>query len=552
MIDNSSIENLKQRLDIVDVVGHYLELKRSGASLKAVCPFHDDTSPSLHVSPSKQIYHCFSCGAGGDSIKFVMEYEKLSYPEAIEKLANIYNFSLSYTRGDNSFGEQKKILENLNLQFQKNLNHQERAKKYLHERGIFSSSKEKFEIGYALSSANTLSYLQNSGVTIAEAKEVGIADLGEDGRAYARFIERITFPIYSPNGRLVGFGGRTISNHPAKYVNSPQTKLFNKSKLLYGYHLARQSIFKEKAIIITEGYLDVIMLHQAGFLNSVATLGTALTKEHIPLISKGEPKVILSYDGDEAGVNAAFKASKMLSIHSIDGGVVLFNDGLDPADMVKNGKTQELAGYFRKPKPFVEFCIEYIVKSFDINDPMQKQKALNEASQYLKSLPNIIASSYQGILANMLHVKENLVHVNRQKSQKKENSPREFVDFQELGIIKTILQNPHLIDMVLDAVEPSMFKTHYSEFNLLLSNNIDNANLRKILLWEDVKIFDEENLREALLNLMRLHYIQELKKIKDKKNLDFTKKSFLIRKIQDKIFKLKKGEMVEYESFSSI
>ncbi len=551
MIENSSIENLKQRLDIVDVVGHYLELKRSGTSLKAVCPFHDDTTPSLHVSSVRQMYHCFSCGAGGDSITFVMEFEKLTYPEAIERLANMYNFSLTYAKGDKNIGEKKKILELLNSYFQQNLLSNHTAKEYLLQRGISEQNIKKFQIGYAPSSHESLSYMQNSGITINDAKEVGVADVGENGRAYSRFIERITFPIHSPNGQLVGFGGRTISGHNAKYVNSPQTKLFNKSRLLYGYTHARQSIFKQNSIIIAEGYLDVIMLHQAGFTNAVATLGTALTNEHIPLISRGEPKVILSYDGDEAGVNAAFKASKMLSLHSIDGGVVIFEGGVDPADMVKNAQIAKLKNLFSKPKPFVLFCLEEIVKSFDINEPMQKQKALQEASIYLKSLPNVVASSYSGILANMLHVKENLIHVSSQNRQTQNNKAKKFEDFTELSIIKTLLQNSHLIDILLDTIDPRMFRTHYDELYLLLQNQLDNPALRRILLWEDIKIYSEDELNKSLLNLMMLHYQEELKKLKTQTNLDFTQKSFYMRKIQGKIQKLKNGEMVEYESFST-
>ncbi len=551
MIDNSSIENLKQRLDIVDVVGYYLELKRSGANYKAICPFHDDTSPSMHVSPAKQIYHCFACGAGGDSIKFVMEHEKLSYPEAIEKLASIYNFSLNYIQNDKSVGEQKKILEMLNLEFQKHLSANNEAKAYLKERGIYPSMEEKFGIGYAPSSNQILSFLQNSGVTINEAKEVGIADIGENGRAYSRFIERITFPIYAPNGKVVGFGGRTISNHPAKYINSPQTKLFNKSRLLYGYDQAKQSILKKSSVIVTEGYLDVIMLHQAGFTNAVATLGTALTSEHLPLLSRGEPKVILSYDGDDAGINAAFKASKMLSSHSYDGGVVIFGSGLDPADMVKNAQIDELANMYAKPKPFVLFCLEGIVASFDLSDVMQKQKALDEANVYLKSLPNLIASEYSGMLANMLNVQESFVKIGSHKN-KHSNEARRFEDFTELSIIKTLLQTPHLIDTVLDVVDAKMFRTHYEEFGLILKNLHDHPSLRRILLWDDVKAYEQDELYKALLNLSLLYYQQELNSVKTNQNLDFKTKSFYLRKIQDKMRKLKNGEMVEYESFSAL
>lgn len=552
MIENSSIETLKQQLDIVDVVGYYFELKKSGSSYKCLCPFHDDTSPSLHVSPAKQIYHCFVCGAGGDAIKFVMEHERLSYPEAIEKLATMYNFSLTYTKDDGKTYEQKKVLEILNKEYQKCLDKNANAKNYLHERGIYASSIEKFEIGYAPQSNYTLSLLSQSGVTIAEAKEYGVADVGENGRAYARFIERITFPILSSNGKIVGFGGRTISNHPAKYVNSPQTKLFNKSRLLYGYHEAKTDILKKNSIIITEGYLDVIMLHQAGFTNAVATLGTALTSEHLPLIARSNPKVILAYDGDEAGVMAALKASRLLSLNMVDGGVVLFGGGADPADMVQSGKSDELAKLFRSPKPFVEFCIEKIAHQFDFNNPIQKQEALEQVKSYLKSLPNTIASAYLGIVASLFNIKESLLHVNTHQAKIVSKTPREFKDFQELTIIKTLLEEPHLIDTVLDTIDPALFKTHQEELSMLLANKLDSPILRRVLLWDDVKTFDEQELREALLDLMTIYYQEELQKVKKMKNLDYNNKIFLIRKIQDILIRLKKGELVSHESFSTI
>ena len=199
IIDKTSIENLTQRLDIVEVVGSYLELKKNGANYKCICPFHNDTTPSLVVSPSKQIYHCFACGAGGGSIKFVMEHEKLSYPEAIEKLATMYNFSLSYTSKEGVKKEDKKLMETLNLFFVKHLDAYPHVKEYLHKRGISEAMIEKFELGYAPSSATTLSFLRSRGFLMSEAMEYGVADIGESNNSYARFIERLTFPIYTPS-----------------------------------------------------------------------------------------------------------------------------------------------------------------------------------------------------------------------------------------------------------------------------------------------------------------------------------------------------------------
>ena len=552
MIDEQSIQTLKQRLDIIDVVGHYMELKKSGSAYKCLCPFHDDSSPSLHVSPSKQIYHCFACGAGGDSIKFVMEYEKLTYPEAIEKLASLYNFSLSYTDKGGQKREQKKVLEALNLYYQQCLDSNQEALKYIKGRGIYDSSIEKFGLGYAPSSGQSLHFLQGRGFTINDAKEVGAADIGQNGRPYARFIERITFPIHSPSGKIVGFGGRTISGHVAKYVNSPQSKVFNKSYILYGYHLAKEHVHQENRLIVTEGYLDVIMLHQAGFHTAVATLGTALTSEHLPLITRGNPKVILAYDGDEAGINAALKASKLLANHNIGGGVVIFKDGDDPADMVAKGESANLVKMFDNSQPFVEFCLEHLIKSHDLKDPLERQKALDLGKEFLATLPIAVAQAYQGMLADMLGIKE--THVRTVKPLKTRNEFKKSSsndDILELTIIKTLLHEPSQIDTVLDLVDASMFKTHQDEFNALLSGAQEHPSLRRLLLWDDIKVYNEAELLKALVHFMSTHYQAELDKIKRTTGLSYDKKSFLIRKIQNIIFKLKKGELVPYESIST-
>jgi DNA primase len=267
-----------------------------------------------------------------------MEYEKLNYPEALEKLASSYNFSLAYSDSKNS-KPRSGFMEKINEWYQYLLTKNPQALSYLKERGIYESSVEKFGIGYAPDSNTTINYIKSQLFNMNEAVEMGVIG-SEGGRSFARFIERITFPIHSANASIIGFGGRTITGHQAKYINSPETPFFNKSRLLYAYHHAKQSVHKTKEIVITEGYLDVIMLHQAGFTNAVATLGTALTVEHLPLLRKGEPKVIMAYDGDKAGRAAALKASRLLSAGGFSGGVVIFLDGMDPADMVKNGAVE--------------------------------------------------------------------------------------------------------------------------------------------------------------------------------------------------------------------
>lgn len=542
MITKESIENLKNHLDVVDVVSQFLELKKSGANFKACCPFHGEDTPSFVVSPQKQIYHCFGCGAGGDSIKFVMEYEKLSYPEALEKLASMYNVTLTYDN-TNQQRQDTKVLEEANKFYQKLFVSNTTAKEYIKSRGISEFSIEKFEIGYAPYSNDTINFLKNNHLNLAEAKDLGLIDTGHNG-LYARFIERITFPIYSISGKIVGFGGRTISGHNAKYINSPQTKLFNKSKLLYGYNLAKENIYKKNRMIVTEGYLDVIMLHQSGFNTAVATLGTALTKDHLPLLRRGEPQVILAYDGDKAGLNAAYKASVMLSQGDFEGGVVIFGEGKDPADMVNEGKIEELNKIFSNPQNFISYTIDYIISKYDINIPSQKQKALVETNDYLKTLNELYQDEYKRYLAQKLNVRENLIKVSSDVVRRTDVNLSK-IDIAELCIIRSILENPKRLDMVLDIVDISMFEYHKNEFELLI-NDPQNISLNGILLNDKLEVYDDQRLKEELIVLLYTFYTKKLTSLKYDQTLNLREKGFKLRKVQDNLRQLKQGKLVSY------
>jgi DNA primase len=545
MITKESIDNLKNHLEIVDVVSQSLELKKSGANFKACCPFHGEDTPSFVVSPAKQIYHCFGCGAGGDSIKFVMEYEKLTYPEALEKLASMYNVTLNYDETNSKPKLDLKVLETINQYYQKLFTNNTIAKDYIKSRGISEFSIEKFEIGYAPKSIDTINYLKSNFLNLADAKDLGVIDSGQNG-LYSRFIERITFPIYGLNSKIVGFGGRTITGHNAKYVNSPQTKLFNKSKLLYGYNLAKENIYKKNRIIVTEGYLDVIMLHQAGFNTAVATLGTALTKDHLPILRRGEPKVIVAYDGDNAGLNAAFKASVMLSQSEFEGGVIIFEEGKDPADMVKDGQIEKLNEIFSNPTPFINYAIDYIISKYEINDPMQKQKALHESNEYLKSLSLLYQDEYKRYIAQKLSIRENLVKVTNDKSRVKFDNSSTKIDIAELCIIKAILEKPSRLDLVLDLIDASMFEYHNNEFQMLL-DDITNPSLNSIVLNERLEDYDDKRLENELLILLIKFYSKQLNKVLYEKDIDFRKKANLIRKLKDNISQLKKGKLVSFD-----
>jgi DNA primase len=492
-----------------------------------------------------------------------MEYEKLTYPEAIEKIAALTNFNLEYDNNDSQVLNIS-ILDAVNNYYQNNLLSNQIALQYLYSRGITKESIDKFQIGYAPGSNDTLTYLKNNFFDLNMAKELGIIDSGSNG-LYARFIERITFPIFLQSGKLVGFGGRTISGHNAKYVNSPATKLFNKSAILFGYNFAKDSISQLKEIIITEGYLDVVMLHQAGFTNSVATLGTALTSQHIPLLKKSDAKVILGYDGDKAGMEAAYKASILLAQNNFVGGVVLFQNGQDPADYVKEGRVDELKSLLLSPKTsesgfaeqkvsvktngvqfprkyFVEFALDYIVKDnlgnyrFDINRPEEKQKILVKIEEFLSTLKPVMAEEFKGYAAHLInlhpkYIKTTLgVSSKAQKSDtqknnyKTPNTPQnQMIDITEILILQGILNYPDKKDIILAALDSSMFDLHRQEFEYLLNGNIEM--LTSIIARTELQALTLKEYQIQLCDFLLKYYKKQFELISRDKTLTFKEKS---------------------------
>lgn len=520
MISKNSIENLKNIVDIADVVGSYIPLKKSGANFVCVCPFHNDKHPSMSVSPSKGIYHCFSCKAGGDAIKFVMEYEKLGYVEAIEKLASIYNISLEYTSSKNELKTDKKILENLNLHYKTLLYKNPEALNYLKSRSITDAIIEKWELGWAAASQNTLNLLQNENIEPKEALEVGVIKQNESGY-YASFINRITFPIYNHLGRLVGFGGRTISDNPAKYINSPQSQIFDKSKIFYGYDKAKSEIYRSQSMVICEGYMDCIMLHAAGVSNAVAVLGTALTQKHIPLIKRGDIKVTLSFDSDDAGVNAAFKSARLLMEHQIDGKVVLISGGKDPAELVVSSKDQELRDMLSGGVELGEFYITQLVQNLNPKTPIEIAKALKAIQEFSFSLNPIVADAYVPLVSTLLKIDPGSFRLS--KIEKRVDNPNlaktqinsqiqksqliEKKDIAELSILKNMLKNPEFCQIVEQYYGVEIFKDKATYRAVVGSQSQNNEHIRELELSQNLEEYrSDEELHNAIKPLAVRYY----------------------------------------------
>lgn len=528
MISKNSIENLKNIVDIADVVGSYIPLKKSGANFVCVCPFHNDKHPSMSISPSKGIYHCFSCKAGGDAIKFVMEYEKLGYVEAIEKLASIYNVALEYTSSKNEPKIDKKILENLNLHYKTLLYKNPEALNYLKSRSITDAIIEKWELGWAAGSQNTLNLLQNENIEPKEALEVGAIKQNESGY-YASFINRITFPIYNHLGRLVGFGGRTISDNPAKYINSPQSQIFDKSKIFYGYDKAKSEIYRSHSIVICEGYIDCIMLHAAGINNAVAVLGTALTQKHIPLIQRGDIKVTLSFDSDSAGINAAFKSARLLMEHQIDGKVVLISGGKDPAELVASGKDMELRDMLSGGVELGEFYITQLVKNLNPKTPIEIAKSLKAIQEFSFGLNPIVADAYVPLVSTLLRIdpgsfrlskttkrRDNLNLAKTQTNTQIQNLPViEKKDIAELSILKNMLKNPEYCQIVEQYYGVEIFKDKATYRAVVGSQSQNNEYIRELELSQNLEEYKSVNELHNAIRPLAVGYYERLLKNKN-------------------------------------
>jgi len=534
MIKQTSLENLKAQIDIVDILGNYIEFKKAGANFKACCPFHDESTPSFVVSPVKQIYNCFSGCGSGDAIKFVQEYKKLSFIEAVQEIANDMNYTLEYDTNSNQ-KDYSTFMEYINGLYLSQMD--EETHSYLIERGITDESIKTFEVGFAPNSNFQVQEIQKHLFSTQEAIECGVLAVDDKSKTYARLTNRISFPIRNHTGKLIGFGGRIIKGDRAKYINSPQTKLFDKSRNLYGYNIAKEHIYKKGTFVITEGYLDVIMFHQVGIKTAVATMGTALTELHCNLIKKAQARVLLCFDGDKAGLSAALKASKLLSAHEVYGGVVIFPEGKDPADMVQSGNKDELYKILRKTTPLIKFAIMQIGSFFNLNIPNQKQEALNEVTVFLKTLTPLIQDEYIPFVAQVLNINQNYIAVQQEIVQELPRARDLSFNIAELNIINTANESEALLNVVLDHVDVNMFDFHKREFDMLTSNK---EQLQGELLRDELRTYNESELLSQLKIMQIAHYSVELQNISHSQE-SYERKSFEIKRVKGIIYEIRKN-----------
>ncbi|MFK0400406.1 DNA primase, partial [Campylobacter jejuni] len=513
MITKESIENLSQRLNIVDIIENYIEVKKQGSSFVCICPFHADKNPSMHINPIKGFYHCFACKAGGDAFKFVMDYEKLSFADAVEKVASLSNFTLSYTKEkQENKKELKSILPSLNAYFKDNLKHHKEVLTYLYQRALNDKDIAKFELGFAGASEDSIRLLQNQKIPLEDAMSVGALKKDENNEFYASFIWRITFPIYDHKDLLVGFGGRTLNpNVPAKYVNSPQNILFDKSRIFYAFNIAKENIAKKKEIIVCEGYMDAIAFHKAGFNNAVAVLGTALTEHHLPLIRRYDAKVILCFDNDEAGLKAATRSAFLLSTNKIDGKVAILQGGKDPAELVAKNESTKLHNILDEGIELGEFYIRRLISTHSIISALDKQKALEAIQKFTFNLEPLVANSYTSLVSNLLKVDEKFIVLSQNSkktiqtpliSQNKYNFPKEKIHIAELELIAFLKQHPDICNDFKQISDSVCFKHKILLDKILEKKGYEDSDIRE---FESKNIRKNLNYSEFLLGICKVN-----------------------------------------------
>lgn len=392
LIPDTFIEELLARSDIVELIERRVPLKRAGSEFQACCPFHDEKTPSFTVSPKKQFYHCFGCGAHGSVIGFLMQYEGLEFLDAVEELARAAGLEVpsagkQQQRPDTGLYE---LLQSASKFYVEQLRKYPEAVEYLKGRGLSGEICRDFEIGYAPSGWDTLiKHLGGDKKRLDLLKQAGMLSTGNSGE-YDKFRNRIMFPIHDRRGRVIAFGGRALSDDGPKYLNSPETTLYHKGRELYGLYLARQRSSRLDSIIVVEGYMDVVALAQFGFKNVVATSGTATTTSQVELLFRSADTVVFCFDGDKAGRQAAWRALEATLPKLREGLQAKFlflPDGEDPDSMVRKHGEAEFARQIEAARPLSEFFFDHFTAGIDLGKLDGRAKFVEQAQPYLDKLP---------------------------------------------------------------------------------------------------------------------------------------------------------------------
>jgi len=419
MADNieKAIEEVQSRLDIAEVISSYIQLRKSGANFKANCPFHQEKTASFMVSPTKQIYHCFGCGVGGDMISFVMKYERLEFMEALKVLAEKANVQLPHFRGGASGYKRSlsRVLYKVNEFAASYYNalligsrKADEAREYLAQRSLNAATVAKFKLGYASAAWDDfLKFAAEKKVSMSILEKAGLILPGREDSFYDRFRNRVIFPIFDVRSNIVAFGGRALDDSPPKYMNSPETDVYVKGKHLYGLNFSLEQIKQKDYVIIVEGYFDLIIPYQHGIDNIVATLGTALTLEQIRLIKRFTTNVIILFDPDEAGEAASLRGLDLLISEGLSVKIATLPKGFDPDSYIRKNSAESFLALVDKADNLFSYKLSLLLKKYNPAEPEEKAKITTEMLPTLKRVENrVLRDDYIKRLSEALFVKE--------------------------------------------------------------------------------------------------------------------------------------------------
>ena len=479
------VEEVRTKNDIVDIVSGYVKLQKKGSNYFGLCPFHNEKSPSFSVSPSKQMYYCFGCGAGGNAITFLMEYENYSFPEALQVLADRAGVELpkeEMTKEARAQADLRATLLEINklaanyFYYQLKQPQGKLGYDYLAGRKLSDATILHFGLGFANKTSDDLyRYLKSKGYKDEILKETGLVSIEERG-THDKFWNRVMFPIMDVNNRVIGFGGRVMGDGAPKYLNSPETRLFDKSRNLYGLNYARSS--RKKYMLICEGYMDVIAMHQAGFTNAVASLGTAFTSQHAMLIKRYTDQVILTYDSDGAGVKAALRAIPILKEVGISCKVLNMKPYKDPDEFIKNMGAEAFQERIDQAQNSFLFEIEVLKRDYNLEDPEQKTNFYNAVARKLLEFPEALERDnytqavareqfipYQELKQLVSRLSSRIVPGAEQTQPREEFSPRERKKEKEDGarqsqrlLLTWLIEDPKLFDKIEGVITPDDFR----------------------------------------------------------------------------------------------
>ncbi|QIM62307.1 DNA primase [Pasteurellaceae bacterium Orientalotternb1] len=471
-IPRSFIDDLIARTDIVELINSRVKLKKAGRDYQACCPFHHEKSPSFTVSQSKQFYHCFGCGVHGNAISFLMEYDKLEFPEAIEELAALHGLEVpreNVIQRDGkppvSFKTRRnlyELLDSVTTFYQQQLTQDAHSQSYLAQRGLSAEIIERFEIGFAPNAMDSvLRRFGSNKDEIQKLLDTGMLSQNDNGRVYDRFRNRVMFPIRDKRGRVIAFGGRVMGDEKPKYLNSPESATYHKGNELYGLYQALQYNENPEFLFVVEGYMDVVALAQFGINNAVASLGTATTGEQIQQMFRCTEQVICCYDGDRAGREAAWRAFENALPHLHDGRQLKFiflPDGEDPDSFVRSQGKDGFEQYLQKAQTLSEFLFDSLLQEVDLSTKEGKSKLATLAIPLIKRIPGQMLRVY---LRNMLGQKlgildpaqvEALIPQNSEQNRPLVSTPKiEHTPMRLL--IALLLQNPNLVSLISEEIQ---------------------------------------------------------------------------------------------------